>query len=300
MEKSKLKWNRAFIPVIVAAVVGTVYIIATILESKYFGTHVSAWIYGGLIIIGAGWLGFGIQYRVPHFRAIIFLLGVIVGTLAWHYELANHHDTVFTDFTVLLHMGVMALAIGVLTPIMYTLKTKLESHHRRLFELIAEPIADASDGYTPRPYPAGKTDCSREEIQRFAQFMEQKYIKNNYLNDDQIILLLPGLHSPFGHIKKPNPENSSYIAFDKEGNVKAFMSQKDYDQYRDTYTFDQLCESMGTLFLGFLEDFRNGQENRILEKFRSRTWNWRAAVLIFGILLFIAALVMYLIAKYGG
>jgi len=46
-----------------------------------------------------------------------------------------------------------------------------------------------------------------------------------------------------------------------------------YQKYRDTYSFDQLCEQLGLTFVDFLELFKRGEGSKIIDKLNSLRLN---------------------------
>ena len=58
----------------------------------------------------------------------------------------------------------------------------------------------------------------------------------------------------------------SYIAFDFNGDIFVNVGKNDYLKYKDQLTFDQLCESLGQLFIEFLELFKKGEGVRIIDR----------------------------------
>jgi hypothetical protein len=52
---------------------------------------------------------------------------------------------------------------------------------------------------------------------------------------------------------------------DFEGNVAVNISKEYYLDFKDNLSFDQLCESMGSLLINFFKYYRDGQEIRIID-----------------------------------
>ncbi|NOZ61678.1 MAG: hypothetical protein GXO74_08345, partial [Calditrichaeota bacterium] len=66
-------------------------------------------------------------------------------------------------------------------------------------------------------------------------------------------------------IKKDFRE-STYVAIDAEGQMTVKISEKDYQQYQQEFTFDQLCAALGNLFVEFLEMYRDGKAKQVIKK----------------------------------
>ncbi|MBC8459095.1 MAG: hypothetical protein H8D67_13965 [Deltaproteobacteria bacterium] len=66
-----------------------------------------------------------------------------------------------------------------------------------------------------------------------------------------------------------NYSDETYISFSNNGNVTVNITQEDYLKYKDSYAFDQLCNHLGKLFIGFFEDYQKGESDKILYKLKS-------------------------------
>jgi hypothetical protein len=60
--------------------------------------------------------------------------------------------------------------------------------------------------------------------------------------------------------------DATWINFDAEGNVSVHIAQKDYLDYREPLAFDQLCASLGQLFIDFFELFKKGEGIRVIDR----------------------------------
>jgi hypothetical protein len=141
--------------------------------------------------------------------------------------------------------------------------------YRKILELAAKNVTDSADGYTTRPLHAGKSEFSQGEIIGFARFLEDNAIAIPYQDSDGIILSFPEdwlgrKYDAFGSYL-----DDTRISFDNDGNVSATISRKDYMKYNDQLTFDQLCESLGRLFIYFLELYKKGDTDKIIERIKS-------------------------------
>ncbi len=65
----------------------------------------------------------------------------------------------------------------------------------------------------------------------------------------------------------------TWIAFDFDGNVTVNISQSDYLLYQEDLSFDQLCTSMGNIFIEFLELFSTGKAVRIIDRLNAMPVN---------------------------
>ena len=65
----------------------------------------------------------------------------------------------------------------------------------------------------------------------------------------------------------------TWVSFDEDGNVTVNISQDDYYMYREQWAFDQLCASLGNLFIDFMEQYRNGSEALIIHRMNALNLN---------------------------
>ncbi len=192
------------------------------------------------------------------------ILGLIWGTGTWH-SMALYLVSIFSVETYIPHVIVGYGALALTWPIIYG-HEKLESNARRLFNLAAEHVHDAFNGFTDRPYSACKAEYSKDEVRGFARFMRGKKIVKSNIQKEAIILAFSMGISP---LKEPDLQLISYVSFDNEGNVSVHISEYDYNRFKEELTFDQLCASLGDVFIRFLEYYKKGLESRIIIELKS-------------------------------
>ena len=148
----------------------------------------------------------------------------------------------------------------------FTRKAKWKG--REVFELASISTEPQPDGFTERPLPAGKADYSKDELMGFARFLSSNLIAMPYFEENCIVFVPVKMDDEFGYIFNPEKfrQNRSWIAFDFLGNVTVNISRKDYLDYKEELSFDQLCENLGTMFIRFMEYYRKGEAERILNK----------------------------------
>ncbi len=139
---------------------------------------------------------------------------------------------------------------------------------REVFELAAENIDTTTGGYTNRPLPAGDSAVSFHKVNAFTGFAQRKMIA--------LVVKEPGriLFFPVKEQKDLKPmfllrremENMTYVAFDRDGQATVQISEEDYLDYRQDYSFDLLCAAMGELFIQMIELYANGEEQAIIER----------------------------------
>ena len=142
---------------------------------------------------------------------------------------------------------------------------KHTARYRKILELAAKPIEDVQNGFTERPFPAGKVEYSKGEIHGFAEFLKSQLIAVPYQEPNGIILTIP--EDWIGRLYEIHGSylDETRIIFQYDGQVSAHITEKDYKKYQQELTFDQLCASLGNLFIDFLKYFNNGEGNKIME-----------------------------------
>lgn len=143
---------------------------------------------------------------------------------------------------------------------------RYESNARRLFKLASEHILETSNGFTERPFAAGKININQDDLLGFARFINGKYIARSIYTND-IIYLVFSLNKSV--LKVIQPSEVSYLEINKDGNISVRISEKDYQRYRATFNFDQLCEKMSGVFIRFIEYYKNGNESRIISELKT-------------------------------
>jgi hypothetical protein len=152
----------------------------------------------------------------------------------------------------------MLLALG--------LKRKLKWRREEVLELAAQPVDGNADGFTGRPFPAGRADGSVEEIAAFSRFLFRHLVAVPYLEKERLLLVIP--RCPLDHVLKLRRrcDRDTWVAFAADGEVTVSIVRSDYLHYADEYTFDLLCCSLGRLLVEFLELHRSGRGREIIER----------------------------------
>lgn len=134
-----------------------------------------------------------------------------------------------------------------------------------LLELAAMPVNDLAEGYSMRPMPTGKLSYQWKDLIRFTAFIRRNLISVPYFDKDKVIFSLN--RSRFKLITFSSDYiNDSWVSFDREGNISVHISKQDYELFRDSYAFDQLCNSLGLVFADFFKWHQQGREAEIIKK----------------------------------
>jgi hypothetical protein len=145
-------------------------------------------------------------------------------------------------------------------------KTKWKG--RELFEIAARSIDPDPDGFTSRPRAAGKTEYTRDELLGFAEFLKRNLIAMPHQEEKNIVFFIVKTGEELAYMFNPGrfQQNGTWISFDFDGNVSVSISKKDYLDFKEELSFDQLCDNLGKLFIRFMGYFKKGEPERILDK----------------------------------
>jgi len=164
---------------------------------------------------------------------------------------------------------VVVLLLAATVWLLYFLFTKRAKWKgREVFELASMAIEPLPDGFTERPRPAGSISYTRDELMGFAAFLSCNLVAMPYYEGNSVVLVPVKMGDEFSYLlnREKFRQNRSWIAFDFHGNVTVNISRKDYLDYKAELSFDQLCVNFGKLFIQFMEYYRKGEAERILNK----------------------------------
>lgn len=149
-----------------------------------------------------------------------------------------------------------------------TLTRKLKWRGREIYELAAEDMDVSSNGYTSRPRPVGKVDYSPQEIRSFARFCSRHLIALPYFTSNNTTLVIIKNSEEFEHLLGLSGDyrDCSWVNFDNDGEISVHISQKDYMDYRQSLAFDQLCASLGQVFIDFIAQYSRGEGVRVIDR----------------------------------
>ncbi len=237
-----------------------VFLFFIVIEFQNTGTfNFVVWSFGAFFII------LGVIDFLKTRLVTILMLYLMLGTGSWHCLLAFKRFAFFSPLTYGLHVTAFIVFILFTWPIL-SRHSRLNNNARNLFKLAAEVIYETTNGFTARPYSAGTTEYSKEEILGFSRFMSGRSIARSKVQKNGITLVFSMGISP---LSNPPLEKTSYLTFDYEGNISVHISKYDYRRYKEQLTFDQLCASIGNVFKRFLKYYQDGTEMRIITELKS-------------------------------
>jgi len=195
---------------------------------------------------------------------IAMLFQITVGFLSLSMPFTIHNPankgwTIFLIFTELFFL---------IWLIMLAVNRKIKWRGREVLELVAAPIQDIGNGYTPRPLPSGKTELTKRQIEEFAEFARRNLIAVTYFGKDKIVFVpvMTGRETSFILGLKSDYTDETWVTFDNDGNISVNISHRDYLEYKESLAFDQLCESLGNLFVEFIEMHNRGEGVRVIDR----------------------------------
>jgi hypothetical protein len=145
---------------------------------------------------------------------------------------------------------------------------RLKWRIREILELAAAPVTETTNGFTPRPRPLGKAEYSTFEMREFAAFALKHHLAVPYFESGRVVLVPADWTDGFMRLYRLRRDYSdaTWVAFDDGGSVSVHIAQRDYLLYKDDFSFDQLCQSLGGLFVEFLDLFKRGEGTRIIDR----------------------------------
>jgi len=202
------------------------------------------------------------RYRLWIYPVVNFLAAISTFQSLCNYKIYHIPYLTFEGYAI--NILIIILFIVIYWPT-FAGAEKFEANARRLFKLAAELLNDTSDGFTTRPYSAGTAKYTSEELMGFVRFINGKFVAKAYYRDNNVYL---GFSMGKSLIVSNNPEDVSYVQFDQDGKLTVAISEFDYRQYRSTFSFDQLCASVGDVFKRFLQYYQDGNEDRIITELK--------------------------------
>jgi hypothetical protein len=247
----------------------------------------------GLLII-LGMLGisaivgalFGVVWGLRVLGGLILLyalysLNVWIRTMNTGYLIAFLYQFALGIFTITLpsdlEMGLRSplarlfLVIYVLLlPVLgyYAFTKKIKWRGREILELAATTVEEIGSGFTPRPLPAGKLEYTHNELLAFAEFVRRNLIAIPFNEGQRIVMVVVKMGEEFRYILGLNDDflDETWVSFDFNGEVSVNISQRDYLEFREALSFDQLCGSLGQLLIDFFDMFRRGESVRVIDR----------------------------------
>jgi hypothetical protein len=192
-------------------------------------------------------------------------LAIFVNTLPIEYLESGGKLPPFSQFMAFVTVFFLIWVVILLL----TRRTKWRG--REVFEMAAQNVDDVSEGFTTRPLAAGKIDATKSQILGFAEFLKRNLVAMPYKEESRVVIVPVMMGREYEFLYRPNTDylNKSWIAIDFKGNISVSMAKNDYLTYQENYSFDQLCNGLGQVFIEFFEMYKKGEGVRILDKLNS-------------------------------
>lgn len=253
----KLKPDRSITGLIPALTFLLIFALVTI----WAGYKVGAQVLGVLVLFYAGYSLYVFLWtrNAGYLLAIFYQVfgGLWIATIP--RRLADPSDPLNRTFMVLAFVFGSGLWVMLLT-------RRVKWRGREVLELAAAPVEESVDGFTERPRPVGRVDATRDEIVAFARFAGSRLIALPYIETGRVVLAIVKSGYEYRHMFRRDYMAETWVAIDFDGNVSAHIVQRDYLDYQSTLSFDQLCGSLGDLFVDFVALFCRGEGVRVIDR----------------------------------
>jgi len=252
---------KVFVPAIISLTI-------LALASIFLGIEIGLKMMGGIILIYA-LISIGFYYLQT--RSYVYLIsssyllafGLVLLTMQTQYT--GNHLFVFPPISRLFLIWMVISWIW-LFYLMVTNQTRWKGNH--ILELAAIGIEQSNDAYTERPFPVREIDFTKDEILAMVAYFRKNLICIHYNDGDKVYFVPINNRAAMDLLFRSgfNVIEDTWIAFDPSGMVSVHISRKTYLSYKDNLAFDQLCNNLGNLFIEFMDDYRKGEDVRIMDK----------------------------------
>ena len=252
---------KVFIPAIISLII-------LALSSIFLGPKNGLKILGGIILVYA-LISFAFYYLQT--RSYMYLIsssyllafGFVLLTMQLQFD--RNPSFVFPPICRLFAIWMLLSWIW-LFYMMVTGQTRWKGNH--ILELSAIGVEQSNNAYTERPFPVREIDFTKDEILAMATYLRQNLISIHYNDGDKVYFVPINNSAALDLLFRPgfNVIEDTWIAFDPGGQVSVHISRKTYLSYKENLAFDQLCNNLGNLFIEFLDDYRKGEDVRIMDK----------------------------------
>jgi hypothetical protein len=261
--KSQNAFSFIFIPIS--------FIVVWLVLSVTVGFEVSFYFMGGIFVVVSVWpfITFW-RTRNSGFLAVgTFQFAVGLVCFSAPPAIADKSEAGLIPLFLAIMYGAMLVSFY------HLVNRKLKWRGVEIFELAAMPIEDTGENYTARPRPAGQTQVSKTEMIRFVDFITRSLIAFPFKEENRIVFVLALPKREFRYLLGMNQNylEDTWVAVNYDGNVSVHITEKDYLLFKQDLNFDQLCESLGDVFIEFLELSKAGRESQIIDKMNALRLN---------------------------
>jgi len=260
-----MQWSHKLKPASLILALGPSLTILLLLFAawKFFGVE-TAYTFVGFVFLalaGISLVNYALIRNHGYLLVVLFQVSAV-------FAFGGRHSSMFfiSEKFTSIAAGIVMLCLVGIAYIWFT--KRLKWRLRELLELAAAKIDDTTNGFTPRPRPLGKADYSSIELCRFGTFTLKNHIAIPCNESARVVFVTCDWTRGFLWLYRLRRDYSSatWVAFDYDGNVTVNIAKRDYLKYKDSLSFDQLCQSLGVQFIGYLELFRRGKGSQIIHK----------------------------------
>jgi len=221
--------------------------------------------YFAISLVGLFFIVLGVIQWFRYKNWIYPVLGILMGVTSFYFSfIYSNHSVIFN--TIYFICFIATILFVVIKWHSFYSHERFEINSRRLFRLASERIYQTNEGFTERPYSAGKVECSKDELLGFVRILHSYYVVRPFYYENYIALAF-SMNTSLLVIKEAM--EVSYIILDHNGSIRIKISEKDYRDYKERLSFDQLCSSMANVFIRFLDYYQKGLESRIITELKS-------------------------------
>lgn len=203
------------------------------------------------------------RYRNWIYPVLGFLIGITTAQASFLFPNYNGRGIFFVIYFSCFFLIILFILINWNS---FYSHERFEMNSRRLFRLASERIYKTDNGYTERPFSGGKTEFTRDELLGFVRFLHGNYIVRPFYYETYVYLSF-SMNTSLVVITEGREVSHVRIGYD--GSVTVKVSDKDYRDYRERLSFDQLCASLADIFTRFLDYYKKGLESRIIIELKS-------------------------------
>lgn len=203
------------------------------------------------------------RYRNWIYPVLGFLIGISTAQVSFIFPYYNTTGIFIMTYFICIILIILFILINWKS---FYSHERFETNSRRLFRLASERIYKTENGYTERPYSGGKADFTKDELLGFIRFLHGNYIIRPFYYEDYVCLSFSMNKSL---VVITDGREVSHVMIGNDGRVTVKVSDKDYRDYLERLSFDQLCASLAGIFTRFLEYYRQGLESRIMIELKS-------------------------------
>ena len=266
MRKVKTDKNiRGYIPVIIALLIFFFVLII-------FGPPLAFKVLGGVMIVFAFLFGFWSFQKTNNYNFLVSAFYLIsFGLLLILADLPSGLNGPRPQFTVEIKFVFLFFLIFLFWLIYLGLQKKMKYRGNEVMELAARDVEIAFDTYTERPRPAGEIEYQKYDLIDFGNHLKKNLICMSFLEENRLLLVPIKISDYLDLLFIPDfdHKNKTWISFGFDGKVSVHISRKDYLNYNEDLSFDQLCESLGQLFVTFADYYMRGDKARIIDRLNS-------------------------------